>query len=139
MDKQSGDSAFDFTVNLAGFPHFNGHAWRLAAWPLEIWLQWQQEMLKAAAPAAAAWFERRREGTEVTLKALGQLTSCGDLKEAAALQREWVENETKRLEADAQALSGQVFSWSRETVRAAGHSVEAVPPAKLKAQREAAI
>ena len=49
----------------------------------------------------------------------------------------WVENETKRLEADARALGGQVFPWSRETVAAAtSHSVEPAPTAKPRAQRQ---
>ena len=106
MEKQSGNPALDFIGNLAGFSRFNGQAMRLAAWPLEIWLQWQGEMLKAAAPAAADWFARRREGTEAALKTLDRLTACGDFQEAAKLQRDWVENETKRLEADARALGG---------------------------------
>jgi len=136
MDKQSANPAFDFIENLAGFSLFNGQALRLAAWPLEIWLQCQQEMLKVAEPAAAEWFARRREGTEAALKTLGQLTSCGDFQEAAKLQRDWVESEAKRLEADARALGVQALPWSREAAEASSHAVEPAPTARPKAQRQ---
>ena len=136
MEKQSGGSVFDFMGNLAGFSRFNGQVLRLAVWPIEICLRWQEELLKVAAPAAAEWFVRRREGTEAALKALGQLTACEDLQAAAKLQSDWVENEAKRLEADARAWSAQAFYWPRETAGVPSHSVERAPAARPRAQHQ---
>lgn len=100
------------------FNAFNGQAVRLAVWPMELWLQWQADMLRAAAPAAAEWMTRRREGTAVALKTLERLSACQDVKEVSRIQSEWVEDETKRLETDMRALGGLSFLWSREPAKA---------------------
>ena len=79
---------------LAGFPFFkgfNGQAMRLATWPIDFWLQWQADMLKAAAPATADWIARRCEGTEAALRALERLTACQDVEDASKIQGEWIE------------------------------------------------
>ncbi len=124
---------------FAGFPFFkgfNGQAMRLAVWPIELWLQWQADMLKAAAPATAHWIARRREGTEAALHALERLIACEDVEDASKIQGEWIEGETKRLESDVRALSGQALLWSRETGKAARHAGQtAREPAAERASR----
>lgn len=107
MDKRTQATA-GAERNPAGFPlfnGFNGQAMRLAIWPVELWLQWQADMLKAAAPAMADWVARRREGTEAALQALERLCACADVADASKIQTEWIEGETKRLETDMRALT----------------------------------
>jgi hypothetical protein len=93
---------------------FNSQAAELAAWPMRIWLQWQAGVLNAAAPATADWFRRRCAGTEAALHALERLASCHDGLDASKVQREWLEEETQRLQEDWRALTNQAFQWSRE-------------------------
>lgn len=66
---------------------FGWHGMRSALLPVELWLQWQADVLKVAAPAAADWMARRREETEATLSAVQQLCACEDPKEAARIQK----------------------------------------------------
>lgn len=106
---------------LVGFPFFHGfnvQTMRLAVWPMELWLQWQADVLKAAAPAAADWMTRRREGTEAALQTLARLNACHDIKDASEIQNEWIEGETKRLESDMRALSSPALFWPWQTAKA---------------------
>ncbi len=119
MDKQAETKASAERAE-AQFPllnGFNGQAMRLAVWPIELWLQWQADILKAAAPAAADWMTRRREGTAAALHALERLSACRDAKDASRIQSEWIEDETKRLETDMRALGGLSRLWSEESVK----------------------
>jgi hypothetical protein len=116
MDKQA-QTMESLVRGLSGFPfanNFNGQAMRLAVWPMEIWLQWQADLLKAAAPAVTDWMTRRREGTEAALQALERLTACQDAKDASKIQTEWIEGETKRLESDMQSFFSPPLAWPRE-------------------------
>jgi hypothetical protein len=116
---RAGRSAYDFPF----FNGFNSQAMRLACWPVEMWLQWQAEMLRAAAPAAVEWLARRREGTAAALQALEQLCTCERAEEASRIQSQWFEDERKRLESDLRALSGPAVFWP---------SVKAARPARTK-------
>lgn len=127
MDKQM-PAPEAASKGFAGVPFvtgFNGQAMRLAVWPMELWLQWQADLLKAVAPAAGDWMTRRREGTEAALLALARLTACQDAKEASKIQSEWVEGESKRLESDMRALSNPAFLWPRDSAKAGGQAAQA--------------
>jgi len=112
---------------LAEFPFFygfNNQAMRMSLWPIQLWLQWQTGMLKAAEQATTEWMVRRREGAEAALHTLERLTACEDPKDASAIQSEWIEQETKRLESDWRALGAQALFW-RETAEAVGSAGQA--------------
>lgn len=122
MDKQAKVAE---GARQSGFPFFNGfsgQAMRFALWPMEMWLQWQADVLKAAAPVTAEWLARRREGTESALGALQRLCACEDAEGAAKVQSDWVSSETKRLESDLRCLSGSALFWSRDAVKPAQQS-----------------
>jgi hypothetical protein len=93
------------------FSGFNGQAMRMAFWPMELWLQWQSEVLKAAAPATAEWMERRREGTDAALRTFQRLCACEDANDAAKIQSEWVNDESQRLKSDLESLSSPALFW----------------------------
>jgi hypothetical protein len=120
MDQKSAESMTGFAL-LTGF---NGTAMRWAFWPMQLWLQWQADMLKAVAPTTADWITRRREGTEAALHALEQLCACHNVADASKVQNEWIEDEAKRLESDMRAFSDSAVLFSREaakTSRPAAH------------------
>jgi hypothetical protein len=119
MDKPTEhESAARLFGQFPAFNGFNGQAMELAAWPIRIWLQWQAGVLNVAAPATADWFKRRREGTEAALHVLERLASCHDGLDASKVQREWIEEEAKRLHEDWRAATNQSFLWSREAENA---------------------
>lgn len=123
MDKRTQAAAGGAGREVAGFPvfnGFNGQAMRLAVWPVELWLQWQADMLKAVAPAMADWVTRRREGTEAALHALERLCACEDIADASTIQTEWIEGEAKRLETDMRALTGTATLVRRREATKAG-------------------
>jgi hypothetical protein len=101
------------------FKGFNPEAMRLAMWPVELWLQWQADMLRSAAPAMADWVARRREGTEAALHALERLCTCEDMADASKIQSEWIEEETKRLETDMRAFADAALVRLRPVAKAA--------------------
>jgi hypothetical protein len=103
----------------APFRGFNGEAMRFAVWPMELWLQWQADLLTSAAPAFADWMARRREGTEAALHALERLCACEDMADASRIQSEWIEGETKRLETDMRVLTGAALLRLRAMTGAA--------------------
>jgi hypothetical protein len=98
---------------LPPFKGFNGEAVRIAVWPMELWLQWQADLLKSAGPALAGWMARRQEGTEAALHALEQLCACEDFAAASRIQSEWIADETRRLETDLRALGGAALIGTR--------------------------
>jgi len=85
---------------------FNGSTMRLALWPAQLWLQWQSDMLKSTAPAAAEWMSRRRDGAEAALEAIHRLCACESANDMARVQNEWMAEEAKRLESDFRSLAG---------------------------------
>jgi hypothetical protein len=109
---------------FGGSGGFSGQAMRWAIWPMEFWLQWQADLLKAAQPAAADWMARRREGTEAALKALERLCACHDARDASKIQSEWIEDEAKRIESDMRSL-GVAFTWPREFAKLSGMAAQA--------------
>ena len=124
MDQKSAES----TAGFPFLPGFNGPAMQWAFWPMQLWLQWQADVLKAVAPQTTDWMKRRREGTEAALHALEQLCACHNVAEASKVQNEWFEDEAKRLEKDMRALGDSTLLFSREppkTGRPATHAPRA--------------
>jgi hypothetical protein len=87
-------------------------------WPIEAWLRLQSEILNAAAPAAAQWLDRRREGTTAALDSIEKLKKCKDVRDASEIQSEWARDEAKRLEADMRSLSEQTLFLARAAEKA---------------------
>ena len=110
---------------FAALPAFNGSAARMMLWPIEAWLHLQSEVLNAAAPAAAEWIDRRREGTAAALQTIEKLTRCKDAQEASQIQSEWMREETKRLEADVRALGDQTLLLTRAAEKASRQGAQA--------------
>lgn len=113
MDQKSAEG----TAGFPFLPGFDGGAMQWALWPMQLWLQWQADVLKTMAPQTTDWMRRRREGTEAALHALEQLCACHNVAEASKVQNQWLEDETKRLESDMRALSGSALRFSRETAK----------------------
>ena len=107
---EPGERGFPF---FGSFGSFNGQNMRWAIWPMEMWLNWQADMLKAAAPATADWLARRREGTEVAMRALERLCACHNAQDVSKIQSEWIEDETNRLQSDMRSFS-TMFGYLRE-------------------------
>ncbi|HXP76531.1 MAG TPA: hypothetical protein VN823_20500 [Stellaceae bacterium] len=121
MDQRSAEG----TAGFPFLPGFSGATMQWAVWPMQLWLQWQADMLKAVAPTTTDWMKRRREGTEAALHAFEQLCACHNVAEASKVQNEWFEDEAKRLESDMRALSNSALLFSQETTktsRAAAHT-----------------
>jgi len=114
MQQQAKGGAIEFAL----LPDFNGTVMRWTIWPMQFWLQWQADMLKAFAPTTTDWLGRRREGTEAALHALERLCACHNVADASKVQNEWIEDEAKRLESDMRALSNSALLWSREAAKA---------------------
>ncbi len=113
MDQKSAEG----TAGFPFLPGFNGGPMQWAVWPMQLWLQWQADVLKAMAPQTSDWMKRRREGTEAALHALEQLCACHNVAEASKVQNEWFEDEAKRLESDVRALGDSALLFSRETAK----------------------
>lgn len=118
MEKQTGKvSPSKGTSEISPFLNgFDGQALAWATWPVEMWMKWQQDILKAALPATNGWMERRQEGAEAIVQALKKLNGCSDLRTALEIQSEWLEEERKRLESDFTALTAPF--WTAATSRA---------------------
>lgn len=107
MEKHAGkaSAAKDGPGPLPVSNGFDGQALAWATWPVEMWMKWQLDMLRAALPATNGWMERRHEGAESTLQALKKLNGCNDLRAALDIQSAWLEEERKRLESDFTAIT----------------------------------
>jgi phasin protein len=124
-------------------PFFDGSVARMMSWPFEAWLRAQAEILKASGPVAAGWLERRRAAAASTLDTIERLAHCSDLKEAAAIQRGWLEESMKRLDSDFNAFADQALAISRETMSATRSAAQssadvvalAIQPAQRAAER----
>ena len=103
----------------------NGSAMRMTLWPAELWLQWQSDMLKAAAPAAAEWMSRRRDGAEAALQAIQRLCACESANDVARIQNEWMAEEAKRLESDFRSLASANPWGAKAGRRATSHEAAA--------------
>lgn len=105
----------------------------MIGWPMEAWLRCQAAMIDAAQPVAAGWIERRREGATAALDAFARLASCGDLQEAASIQREWLEGTMKRLDADLHAIADHTAAVSQEALSATRFAAQSTTEAASRA------
>jgi hypothetical protein len=118
------DDRAERTGMAAQFPFYDESITRFASWPVEAWLRCQAGFLKAAEPAATGWIERRRAAVNASLDALARLSSCGDLQEAAAIQRNWLEESMKRFDSDLHALADQALAISQEAMSATRYAAQ---------------
>jgi hypothetical protein len=125
---------------LVDILRFDGSITQMMARPFEIWLRWQQDLLKAAEPVTIGWLERRRESASASLEALEKLVRCSDLGEAASIQRDWVDGAIKRLNSDIAVLTEQTVALSQEAVAvtrlATQPSAESQPSSKRRASEK---
>jgi hypothetical protein len=137
--KMAIDERAERTGMVAQFPFYDESVTRFVSWPFDAWLRCQAGFLKAAEPAATGWMERRRAAANAALDALERLSSCGDLQEAAAIQRNWLEESMKRLDSDLHALADHALAISQEAMSATRYaaqtSAEVVALAVQPAQR----
>lgn len=109
-------------TSVIPFNGFTGPTMQMATWPIQMWLQWQAAIFKAATPAATDWMERRSEGSRATLLAVQQLCSCEDAAEIAKIQNQWMADESKRLEQDFRSLSNSLALWPKVVATANSQS-----------------
>jgi len=136
------DDRVENTVEaVSRLPFFDGTVARMFSWPVEAWLRAPAGILNASEPVATGWMERQRTAATSTLETLERLANCGDLKEAAAIQRGWFEDSMKRLDSDLHAFTDQALAVSREAMSATRYaaqtSAEVVALAIQPAQRAA--
>jgi len=101
------------------FPMSDPRALRILTRPFEQLLQIQAEFLKATEPALTSWLKRQSESVDSTLKALEQMSSARDINEAAAIQRDWAEEQMKRWTSEVQTATEQAMSLSQNAARQA--------------------
>ena len=87
-------------------------------WPVEQWLQFQAELLKATTPGLTDWLNRRFEGLTAALQAVEKLATCREIGEAVAIHAEWLDGTIKRLDLDSQGLIAQALAVSQCTAGA---------------------
>jgi len=102
------------TAPLVDALRFDGSIVQMMARPVEIWLHWHNDLLKAVEPATLGWLQRRRDGVDAALAALERLARCADLGEAASIQSDWIDGAIKRLNSDMAALTEQAITLSQE-------------------------
>jgi hypothetical protein len=105
--------------------------------PVQAYLRWQAEMLKATEPVAIGWFERQLDATNLALENFEKIANCGDIGEAVAIQREWFEAAGKRLTIELEKLTEQATSLSREAVSATRDAMQPVSQAAPMPRRSA--
>lgn len=119
-------------VEVSGtWPVDYGSVAEMIARPLEIWLRWQVDVVKAAEPVTSSWLERRREAAAATLEAVEQLATCRptDFGRAAEIQRDWLDGAMKRWNMDMEAWTTQAATLSQEAGRYAARSSSAAQTA----------
>ena len=122
---------------LTDASRFEGMA-QVWAHQIQMCLQWQADMFKAAGPFATSWFERQLEATYSVLENIEKFARCGDLAGALAIQRRWSEAAGKRLTAEPEKLTDQTTSPRREAVSASCDAMESVAEGPIKLKRSAA-
>lgn len=115
------ESAVEAVTRL---PFFDPSIARMFGWPVEAWLRAQAGILQASQPVATGWLERRRAAATATLDTLERLANCNDLKEAASIQRNWIEDSMKRLDSDLHAFADQALAVSREAMSATRYAAQ---------------
>jgi hypothetical protein len=109
---------------VSRLPFFDGSVARMLGWPVEAWLRAQAGILQASQPLATGWFERRQAAAAATLDTIERLANCNDLKEAASIQRSWVEDSMKRFDSDLHAFADQALAVSREAMSATRYAAQ---------------
>ena len=122
---------------LTDVSRFEGMA-QVWAHQIQMCLQWQADLFKAAGPFATSWFERQREAAYSVLETIEKFARCGDLAGAVAIQRQWSEAAGKRLTAEPGKLADQATSPRREAVSASRDAMESVAEGPIKPKRSAA-
>jgi len=122
--KMAIDDRTDLTGTAPQIPLYDESMTRFVSWPFDAWLRCQAGILKAVEPAATGWFERRRAAANAALDALERLSSCGDLQEAAEIQRNWVEESMKRLDSDLHAFADHALAISQEAMSATRYAAQ---------------
>ncbi len=113
------------TTNPPGdMPAFDAWIAAMIGWPIEAWLRCQAGLLDAAMPVANGWIERRREGANAAFDTFERLARCGDLQEAASIQRDWLEGSVKRLNADLHAIADHAVAVSHEATTATRYAAQ---------------
>jgi hypothetical protein len=90
-----------------------------AAWPLEQWLLFELDLMKANEPGVIGWIDRRCEAALAALRAASELAACRDFSAALAVQSSWLDNAASRLERDARAVMACADAVARCTRDAA--------------------
>src|SRR5215469_13792723 len=122
---------------LTDVSRFEGMA-QVWAHQIQMCLQWQADMFKAAGPFATRWFERQLEAAYSVLENIEKFARCGDLTGAVAIQRQWSEAAGKRLTAEPEKLTDQATSPRREAVSASRDAMVSVAEGPIKPKRSAA-
>jgi hypothetical protein len=73
-------------------------------WPLEQWLLFELDLMKANEPGVIGWIDRRCEAALAALQVASELAACRDLSAALAVQSSWLDHAASRLERDACAV-----------------------------------
>lgn len=104
--------------SLADFMRPDGHTMHALVWPMEFWLRYQSDMLKALEPLAGHWLQRRREGLEAAVNAVERIAAAPNLADGIAAQHAWIDGAMQRLGADLKEMSGPAMLWSERAVAA---------------------
>ena len=127
---------------FADFTRFDPSMAHLMTRPMEAWLQWQADTLKAAEPTMMQWLGRRREANAAMLATIEKFGRCTDIAEALQIQQEWLDGVLKRMTADLQTLAEHAMTASQEVVtvtrQAAQSAAEFQVSAKPRAVEKAA-
>src|ERR1041384_538025 len=94
-------------------------------WPIEHWLQFQADLLRAAESNLVGWIDRRCEGTSAALSSLVRLSTSHDMGEAVAIHSDYLDGVMKRLDRDFQSAADHALAVSRCTSGATQHAAEA--------------
>ena len=105
-------------TGLADFLRPDGRTVHAMVWPMEFWLRYETDMLKALEPLAANWLQRRREGLEAAVQAFERIAGASTLAEAAAERHAWIDSTMQRLAEDLKEMSGPAMVWSERAVAA---------------------
>jgi Phasin protein len=124
-------------AGLADLARFDGSLAPLWTRPMETWLQWQADLLKAAELAAAGWFERRRDATQAALETIEKLSHCNDLGRAASIQGDWLDGSVKRLTSDFEALTGHAKTLWQDAAAATRKATQSISEAQESSKHRA--
>jgi hypothetical protein len=91
--------------------------------PLEQWLQFELDLMKANEPDMIGWINRRCEAALAALHAAGELAACSDFSAALAIQSSWLDSAASRLERDARAVAACADAVARCTRGAAQRAI----------------